>query len=66
MAQQLRALAALTERGLRFSSQNPRGSSQPSITPVPMDFAPSAGLHTHKLISSLFIILGRRCLKKPS
>jgi hypothetical protein len=31
-------------RGLRFNPQQPHGSSQPFLTPVPWDLVPSFGL----------------------
>lgn len=34
--------------GPLFSSQHPRGSSQPSVSPVPGDLSASSGLHRHQ------------------
>lgn len=45
-AQWLRALAVNLER-LRFSSQHPQDSSQPSHIPALEDLAPSSDLCTH-------------------
>jgi hypothetical protein len=35
-------------RGSGFNSQQPRGSSQLSVTPVPGDLTPSSALHGHR------------------
>lgn len=47
---ELRALAALLERGLTFNFQNPRGSWQPPVTPVPGNPTHSSGLHVQCLL----------------
>jgi hypothetical protein len=61
MAQQLREQADFSE-GPEFDSQNPCGSSQPSIIPVPEDPIPSSnllvrdtGIHADKTLIHLRI-----------
>lgn len=47
MAQQLRVLAVPEDKGLEFRSQQPQGSPQPSVIPIPGAQIPISGIFGH-------------------